>query len=55
MIAFLILKYDNIESSRIDLKGFILQVPLNQIKVTFIIILPSNLVHLCFFPVSHRN
>ena len=29
-------------------------VPSNQIKVTFIIILPFNLVHL-FFPVSHRN
>ena len=46
MITFLILKSDNIENSRIDLKGIILQVPSNQIKVTFIIILPFNLVHL---------
>ena len=27
----------------------------NHIKVTLIIILPFNLVHLWFFPVSHRN
>ena len=46
IITFLILKSDNIENSRIDLKGIILQVPSNQIKVTFIIILPFNLVHL---------
>ena len=45
-IIFLILKSDNIENSRIDLKGIILQVTSNQIKVTFIIILPLNLVHL---------
>ena len=55
IITFLILKSDNIENSRIDLKGIILQVPSNQIKVTFIIILPFNLVHLWFFPVLHRN
>ena len=35
IITFLILKSDNIENSRIDLKGIILQVPSNQIKVTF--------------------
>ena len=46
IITFLILKSDNIESSRIDLKGISLQVSSNQIKVTFIIILPFNLVHL---------
>ena len=46
IITFLILNSDNIENSRIDLKGIIFQVPSNQIKVTFIIILPSNLVHL---------
>ena len=46
IITFLILKSDNIENSRIDLKGIILQVPSNQIKVTCIIILPFNLVHL---------
>ena len=33
------LKSDNIENSRIDLKEIILQVPSNQIKVTFIITL----------------
>ena len=46
IITFLILKSDNIENSRIDLKGIILQVPSNQITVTFIIILPFNLLHL---------
>ena len=46
IIAFLILKSDNIENSRIELKGIVLQVPSNQIKVTFIIILPFILVHL---------
>ena len=45
IITFLILKSDNIENSRIDLKGIILQVPSNRIKVIFII-LPFNLVHL---------
>ena len=49
IITFLILKSDNIENSRIELKGIVLQVPSNQIKVTFIIILPFNLVHLKFF------
>ena len=46
IITFLILKSDNIENSRIELKGIVLQVPSKQIKVTFIIILPFNLVHL---------
>ena len=46
IITFLILKSDNIENSRIELKGVVLPVPSNQIKVTFIIILPFNLVHL---------
>ena len=55
IITFFILKSDYIENSRVELKGIVLQVPSNQIKVTFIIILPFNLVHLCFFPVSHRN
>ena len=45
MITFLILKSDIIENSRIELKGIVLLVPLNQIKVTFIIILPFCLVH----------
>ena len=55
IITFLILKSDNIENLRIELKGIVLQVCSNQIKVTFIIILPFNLVHLSYFPVSHRN
>ena len=42
IITFLILKSDNIENSRIELKGIVLQVRSNQIKVTFIIILPST-------------
>ena len=46
IIIFLILKSDNIEHSRIELKGVVLPIPSNQIKVTFIIILPFSLVHL---------
>ena len=45
IITFFILKSDNIENSR-ELKGIVLQVPSNQIKVTFIIILPFSLLHL---------
>ena len=37
IITFLIFKSDNIENSRIELKGIVLPVPSNQIKVTFII------------------
>ena len=39
------LKPDNTENSRPELKGIVLPVPSNQIKVTFIIILPLNLIH----------
>ena len=46
IIRFLILKSDNIENSRIGLKGIVLPVPSSQIKVTCVIILPFNLVHL---------
>ena len=46
IIIFLILKSDIIENLRIELRGIVLLVPSNQIKVTFIIILPFNLVHL---------
>ena len=46
IITFLILKSDNIENSRIELKGIVSPVPSNKIKVTFINILPFNLVHL---------
>ena len=46
IITILILKSDIIENSRIELREIVLPVPSNQIKVTFIIILPFNLVHL---------
>ena len=46
IITFLILKSDFIENSLIELRGIVLPVLSNQIKVTFIIILPFNLVHL---------
>ena len=46
IITFLIIKADTLENSRIELRGIVLPVPSNQIKVTFIIILPFNLVHL---------
>ena len=46
IITVLILKSNIIENSRIELRGVVLTVPSNQIKVTFIIILPFNLVHL---------
>ena len=46
IITCLILKSDDIENSRKELNGIVLPVPSNQIKVTFIIILPFNLVHL---------
>ena len=46
IITFLILKFDIIENSRRELRGIVLPVSSNQIKVTFIIILPFNLVHM---------
>ena len=46
IITSLILKSDIIENSRIELRGIVMPVPSNQIKVTFIIILPFSLVHL---------
>ena len=49
IITFLILKFDIIENSRIELRGKVLPVPSNQIKLAFIIIIPFNLVHLCCF------
>ena len=55
IITFLILKSDIIENSRIELRGIVLPSPSNKIKVTFIINLLFNLVHLRFFPVPHRN
>ena len=55
IITFLVLKSDNIEKFKYRIEGIVLPVPSNQIKVTFIIILHFNVVHLGFFPVSHRN
>ena len=49
IITFLILKSDIIENSRIELRGIVLPLPSNQIKVIFIIILPFYLIHLWFF------
>ena len=46
IITFLILKSDIIENSRIELRGIVLPLPSNQIKVIFIIILPFYLIHL---------
>ena len=46
IITFLTLKSDKLEKSRIELKGIVLPVPSNQIKVTFIMILPFYLIHL---------
>ena len=54
IITFFTLKSDNIENSS-ELKGIVLQVPSNQIKVTFISFYPSTCYICDFFPVSHRN
>ena len=43
IITFLILKSGIIENLKIELRGIVLQVPSNQIKVTVIIILPLQL------------
>ena len=52
IITFLILKSGNIENSRMELKGIVLPVPLNQIKVTFIIILPFNICDFFLFHIE---
>ena len=52
IITFLILKSDIIENSRIELRGIVFPVPLNQIKVTFIIILPLPF-NICDFFLFH--
>ena len=46
-ITFLILKSDNIENSRIELKGIVLQVRSNQIKVTSLQ-LGTFIIFFCF-------
>ena len=49
IITFITLKSDNIENSRIELKGIVLRIPSNQIKVTFIVIfLGTFLFFSCF-------
>ena len=50
IITFLILKSDNIENSRIELKGIVVPVPSNQIKVTFIIFTLLLSTFVIFFP-----
>ena len=54
IIAFLILKSDIIENSRIELRGIVLPVPSNQIKVTLILLLlyPSTW-YICDFFLFH--
>ena len=47
IVTFLILKSDNIENSRIELKGIVLQVRSNQIKVTSLL-LGTFVIFSCF-------
>ena len=54
IITFLILKSDIIENSLIELRGIVLPVPSNQIKVTFIIIYPSTW-YICDFFLFHME
>ena len=44
IITFLVLKSDIIENSRTELKGIVLPVPSNQIKVTLLLFYPSTFV-----------
>ena len=53
IITFLILKSDYIENSRTELKGIVLPVPSNQIKVIFIIISPFKTWYICDFYLFH--
>ena len=54
IVTFLILKSDNIENSRIELKGIVLPVSSNQIKVVFLLLLfyPSTW-YICDFFLFH--
>ena len=52
IITFIILKSDILETSRMELRGIVLPVPSNRIKVTFTIILPFSVVH-CDFLLFH--
>ena len=53
--VFLILKSDNIENSRTELKGIVFSAPSNQTKVTFFYYFTLQLGTFVIFPVSHRN
>ena len=55
IIIFFILKSDNIENSRTELKGIDFPVPSNQIKVTFFYYFTPQLGSFVIFPVSHRH
>ena len=49
IITFLILKSDNVENSRIELKGIVLPVPSNQIKLHLLLFFPSTWYIYIFF------
>ena len=55
IITFLILKSDIIENSRIQLRGIVLPVPSNQIKVTFIIILTWYICDFFLFHIENEG
>ena len=48
IITFLIFKSDIIENSRIELRGIVLPVPSNQIKVNFTLQLGTFVILSCF-------
>ena len=54
IITFLILESDNIGNSRIELKGIVLQVRSNQIKVTLILFYPTTwyICHIFLFHIE---
>ena len=53
IITFLILKSDNIENSRIEMKGIILQVCSNQIKVLLLLLFDPSTWYICHFYLFH--
>ena len=53
IITVLILKSDIIENSGIELRGIVLPVPSNQIKVTFIVIFFPSTWYICDFFLCH--
>ena len=52
IITFLILKSDNIGNSKIELKGIVLQVPSNQIKLHLLLFYPLTW-YICDFFLFH--